>query len=288
MKHKINSFLPALRVHTWGGFGSQLFTAYLILKLQRDIPGRSILAINHTSGVSRRTTELNFQSFGVESRQFEDFKGREDSKTSLIYSQGILHRIFQFLKQLAVRFLKGTKIIVEPNSDTSFDSIKPWTLALRGHYTNIGLENELVRDLYDLLIIHQHQKKVGSSKIVVHYRVGDLLTLDDKSPVKPQRIDAILSPIISKEIVPILLTDSSREEFSEYVSGSSTLQQCMPMTLDPLHTLRLCINAEIFVGTAAKISLWAAVFRKYQFKKTSYLPNELKWSAKNGLSVNWY
>jgi len=246
------------------------------------------LAINHTSGVSRRTTELNFQSFGVESRQIEDFKGRDDSKTSLISSQGILHRIFQFLKLLAVRFLKGTKIIVEPNSDTSFESIKPWTLTLRGHYTNISLENELVRDLYDLLITHQHQKKVDSSKIVVHYRVGDLLTLDDKSPVNPKRIDAILSSIISKEIVPILLTDSSREEFSEYVSGSSTLQQCIPMTLDPLHTLRLCINAEFFVGTGAKISLWAAVFRKYQFKKTSYLPNELIWSAKNGLSVNWY
>ncbi len=90
MKYKINSFLPALRVHTWGGFGSQLFTAYLILKLQRDIPQRSIVAVNHTSGVSRRTTEFDFDSLGVASRQIEDFKRREVTATGFISDKEIL------------------------------------------------------------------------------------------------------------------------------------------------------------------------------------------------------
>ena len=288
MKRKVNSFLPVLRVHTWGGFGSQLFTAYLILKLQRDIPQRSILAVNHTSGVSRRTTEFDFDSLGVASRQIEDFKRREVTATGFIPDKGILGRFFQFLKVLTVRFLKGTKIIVEANSDTSFSLIKPWTLALRGHYTNIILEKDLVKDLYELLINSQNHTKVNSSKIVIHYRLGDLLTLKEKSPVSTERLDAILSSIISKDVVPMLLTDSSQDEFSKYVSQSSMLQKCIPVTLDPLHTLQLCIGADVFVGTGAKISLWAAIFRQFLLKQTSYLPNELKWSAKNGLSVNWY
>ena len=288
MKYKINSLLPALRVHTWGGFGSQLFTAYLILKLQRDIPQRSIVAVNHTSGVSRRTTEFDFDSLGVASRQIEDFKRREVTATGFMPDKGILGRFFQFLKVLTVRFLKGTKIIVEANSDTSFGLIKPWTLALRGHYTNISLENDLVKDLYALLINSQNHTKVNSSKIVIHYRLGDLLTLKEKSPVSTERLDAILSSIISKDVVPMLLTDSSQDEFSKYVSQSSMLQKCIPVTLDPLHTLQLCIGADVFVGTGAKISLWAAIFRQSLVNQTSYLPNELKWSAKNGLSVNWY
>lgn len=288
MKHKINSFLPALRVHTWGGFGSQLFTAYLILKLQRDIPQRSIVAVNHTSGVSRRTTEFDFDSLGVASKQIEDFNGKNVTTAGFISNKGILGRFFQFLKVLTVRFLKGTKIIVEANSDTSFSAIKPWTLALRGHYTNISLENDLVKDLYALLINSRNHTKVNSSKVVIHYRLGDLLTLKEKSPVSTERIDAILSLIIAKNVVPTLLTDSSEDEFSKYVSQSSILQKCIPITLDPLHTLQLCIGAEVFVGTAAKISLWAAIFRQFLLQQTSYLPNELKWSAKNGLSMNWY
>ena len=288
MKHKLNSFLPALRVHTWGGFGSQLFTAYLILKLQRDITQRRILAVNHTSGVSRRTAEFDFDSLGVASKQIEDFKVREVTATGFISDEGILGSFFQFLKVLTVRFLKATKIIVEANSDTSFGSIKPWTLALRGHYTNISLESDLVIDLYALLINTQSHTKVNFSKVVIHYRLGDLLTLKEKSPVSTERIDAILSSIISKNGVPMLLTDSSQDEFSKYVSESSMLQKCIPITLDSLHTLQLCIGAEVFVGTGAKISLWAAIFRQFLLKQTSYLPNELKWSAKNGLSVNWY
>jgi hypothetical protein len=280
--------LPALRVHTWGGFGSQLFTAYLILKLQRDIPQRSIVAVNHTSGVSRRTTEFDFDSLGVASKQIEDFNGKNVTTAGFISNKGILGRFFQFLKVLTVRFLKGTKIIVEANSDTSFSAIKPWTLALRGHYTNISLENDLVKDLYALLINSRNHTKVNSSKVVIHYRLGDLLTLKEKSPVSTERIDAILSLIIAKNVVPTLLTDSSEDEFSKYVSQSSILQKCIPITLDPLHTLQLCIGAEVFVGTAAKISLWAAIFRQFLLQQTSYLPNELKWSAKNGLSMNWY
>jgi hypothetical protein len=275
-------------VHTWGGFGSQLFTAYLILKLQRDIPQRSVLAINHTSGVTRRTTEFDFESLGVASKQIEDFKGGVGPAKGFKSDNGMLGGFFQFLKILTVKFLKGTKIIVEANSDISFSSIKPWTIALRGHYTNISLENDLVKDLNKLLINSQNHTKVNSYKLVIHYRLGDLLTLKEKSPVSTERIDAILSSIIPKDVVPVLLTDSPQDEFSKYVSQSSTLQKCIPVTLDPLHTLQLCIGAEVFVGTGAKISLWAAIFRQFLWQQTSYLPDELKWSAKNGLNINWY
>ena len=66
--------LPALRVHSWGGFGSQLFAAHAILRIQKLFPYRRIKVIIHSSGVTKRTKEVDFSLIGINAFQKEDFE----------------------------------------------------------------------------------------------------------------------------------------------------------------------------------------------------------------------
>lgn len=288
MKHKINSLLPALRVHTWGGYGSQLFTAHLILKLQRRFPGRSIFAINHTSGVSRRVTEFDFSSLGVRVKQIEDFVEKHKSSKEFNSSRKEILNVIKSLKSITLRALKMVRILQEANNNATFNSIKPWTIVLRGHYTKVILEKELVEELYILVLNSLGSAQMESSKIVIHYRLGDLLFLQEKSPVNPKRIESILNSMILGDVIPVVLTDSSSEVFTNFVSKLQTLTRCYAQKLGPIPTLKLCVEADTFIGTGAKISLWAAIFRDFKHKKMSYLPRELSWAEEIGLTSSWY
>jgi hypothetical protein len=279
---------PALRVHTWGGYGSQLFTAYLLLKLKRRFPNRRIKAINHTSGVTRRVTEFNFDSIGVKVVQAEDFETAKLSKDLLDTSPKFPQSFRVWARWRAIQTLKKSKIIVDSNNDKSFDSIKPWTIAIRGHYTNLKIQKEFVVQLYRSILGSRIHSEMQTSKIVIHYRLGDLISLKQKSPVNPEKIDAILSSVLSDGQSPLLLTDSSISEFSTFVLNTRFLKECQPQTLNPQETLLKCIEADILIGSSSKLSLWGAIFRQFIHKKNSYLPKDLDWAAKNGLNATWY
>ena len=49
-----------LRVHCWGGLGSQLFALAHAYELRKKFPKRKIMLFLHTSGVSERFSELDF------------------------------------------------------------------------------------------------------------------------------------------------------------------------------------------------------------------------------------
>jgi hypothetical protein len=279
---------PALRVHTWGGYGSQLFTAYLLLKLKRRFPNRRIKAINHTSGVTRRVTEFNFDSIGVKVVQAEDFETAKLSKDLLDTSPKFPQSFRVWARWRAIQTLKKSKIVVDSNNDKSFDSIKPWTIAIRGHYTNLKIQKEFVVELYRSILGSRMHSEMQTSKIVIHYRLGDLISLKQKSPVNPEKIDAILSSVLSDGQSPLLLTDSSISEFSTFVLNTRFLKECQPQTLNPQETLLKCIEADILIGSSSKLSLWGAIFRQFIHKKNSYLPKDLDWAAKNGLNATWY
>jgi hypothetical protein len=279
---------PALRVHTWGGYGSQLFTAYLLLKLKRRFPNRRIKAINHTSGVTRRVTEFNFDSIGVKVVQAEDFETAKLSKDLLDTFPKFPQSFRVWARWRAIQTLKKSKIVVDSNNDKSFDSIKPWTIAIRGHYTNLKIQKEFVVELYRSILGSRMHSEMQTSKIVIHYRLGDLISLKQKSPVNPEKIDAILSSVLSDGQSPLLLTDSSISEFSTFVLNTRFLKECQPQTLNPQETLLKCIEADILIGSSSKLSLWGAIFRQFIHKKNSYLPKDLDWAAKNGLNATWY
>ena len=280
--------LPAIRVHTWGGFGSQLFTAHLMLNLKQTFPSRRLCAVNHTGGVTRRISEFDFASINVKMIQVDDFKSNPNPSVRSRISHKKSQNLVQSFRLLTIRCLKKFKFVVDANNDQSYNSIKPWTITIRGHYTNLKLKREIVEDLYGQIFDSLYSLKESPSNAVIHYRLGDLITLKQKSPIATHRIETIISKVISKDSNVLILTDSSASEYSKFVAGTKYLAKYHSHTLDPKSTLRKCVEAPIFIGSTAKLSLWAAIFRQFKFERTSYLPNELEWAFDSGVNAFWY
>lgn len=285
MNNRVNQLLPTLKIHSWGGFGSQLFTCYLVLKLKEQYPGRRFKVIVHTSGVTRRSSEIDFESQRIDYSIVDDYSN-SNSRFVNLPSKSASNFLVNSLKSILRKLVISAKFVLYSNNDESFMEIKPWTLALRGHYTNLTLKSHLVEQLYRLLFGTNMSEPIPYS--VIHYRLGDLLDLESKSPVSTQRIDKLIEELSLTPQKVILLTDSSSEEYYSFVEDSKFLTQFKPFNQNPLKTLESCIQSDVFIGTGAKIVLWAAIFRKYIFQRNSYLPVELRWCQQNGLDSIWY
>ena len=286
--NQIFRFLPALKVHSWGGFGSQLFTAYVVLKLQRKFPNRRIEVVIHTSGVTRRVSEFNFETLGVNMVQVEDYKAKDVRDSTDKARASYSHNLPQVTRGLLYQILQWLRLVQSANTDLSFNLISLWTLSIRGHYTRLSLEETLVESLYGSLFLKESPFMIQRHELVVHYRLGDLLNLDEKQPIDVDRVEGVLEKLRVQADRLVLLSDSNEDELAEFLKNSMILKFCKPSNYDPNKTLRVCIDAESFVGTGAKISLWAAIFRYFVHKRESYLPTELNWSGRNGLKTNWY
>lgn len=283
----INRLLPTIRVHSWGGFGSQLFTAHLILRLKSRFPGRKIKVIIHTSGVTQRFTELNFNQLGVGVSEVNDFS-KKVKITNSMHQRELRRNLRKLLLVQAKWLLKKLHLVEDCNTEASFNLIKPWTLHLRGHYTGLHLDLEIVNSLYSLLFKKFDLLGLRSSSVIVHYRLGDLLVLEEKTPIAPNRVKSILTSLKYNADVIMVLTDSNANEFKKYVSGDKFLSSLSVARLDPIASILACISTEVFVGTTTKISLWIAIFRNIFFKQNNYLPHELDWAKDIGLHAEWY
>lgn len=286
MKQRLQGLLPILRVHSWGGYGSQLYSAYIVLRIQSKFPGRRIKVIIHTSGVTQRKAELNFDALRVKSVQRDDYK--ESSKDNLSTNRNLssLHLRTRALKGFLLSLLETSKLLQYSNDEKSFNAIKPWTVALRGHYTKLALVPATVESLYEILF--RNNAPDNSKSLVIHYRLGDLLYIKDKGPIDITRVERIAQKIPVGPDIPLLLSDSVGSELTNFLKESKVLSNCEFANYEPLATLNICINSESFVGSNAKLSLWAAIFRYYVFQKDSFLPRELDWSIKLGLKSIWY
>ena len=286
--NQILRFLPALRVHSWGGFGSQLFTAYVVLKLQKQFPNRRIKVVVHTSGVTRRVSEFDFETLGVEMIQVEDYKAIEVQNGMHRIHVSYSYNLPQAIRGHLYQILQWLRLVQSANTDQSFNLISLWTLSIRGHYTRLSLEELFVERLYEVLFSREFPLETQKNTLVVHYRLGDLLNLDEKQPINVDRVEGVLDELRVHTNHLVLLSDSNDAELAEFLKSSMFLKFSKPSSYDPIRTLRFCIDAESFVGTGAKISLWAAIFRYFVYEKESFLPTELDWSRGNGLEAIWY
>lgn len=279
---------PTLRVHTWGGFGSQLFAAQLILKIKKDFPLRKIKVFVHTSGVTRRYLEFDFQKLGVNSKVVDDFKSSETTGVEKLTSLALRLKVKYLLSLLFSQILKNSAIVLNADDNCSYSKIKPWTLEIRGHYTRLTLETSILYDLFQVLYSSSTKDLDPEKKAVIHYRLGDLLHLQNKQPIHPTRIEGLLDSLDLANRTLILLSDSSMSEFDLLLKPASVLRRCNISNLDALQTIQSCVDADIFIGSTAKLSLWSAIFRSFIFQRESFLPNELSWSAAIGLKAHWY
>lgn len=265
-----SSVFPAIRVHVWGGFGSQLFALVIAERLQRKSRFRRIEIIFHTSGVTERKLEIpglwlaKFRTIIV-----EDFPNQ--SHEDLIVDKKVYRlKMRQKLKGLLLKL----GLTATSNSEMEFSSLKPWVLSIRGHYTEINLKESEILELMQKfeLSIETPQLRV----IAIHYRLGDLLELEEKGFVSPIRIIKTLKSSMGSNLPIRVFSDSTQYDFKELWQGADGPEIWEFSNLSPIQTVQSCFNAKEFLGTNAKLSLWIALFRSMVSRYPTFVPTEIQ------------
>lgn len=245
---------PPLRIHIWGGLGSQLFAIALAFKIQNDFPKRELLLVLHSSGVTQRRPEVCelFPEFTYQ--EVDDFSDRK-THDSNIASTSLKSTFKLLLKNCVV----STGLLAEEN-DGKTRTVRRWTLSVRGHYFHREVNKEFI------LILSSRLKKVLKintgiyrEKIILHYRLGDLLELTNKTNINPQRIAKILlEEFEGKEVT--IFSDSPETAISLLKAYTRGIKLNFE-DLNTTNTIWAASNANVFFGTSSKVSYWILLLR---------------------------
>ena len=276
-----------LRIHCWGGLGSQLFAANLAFDLMSRFPKRDLVIVLHSGGVTERRPELPdiFPNF------------RYDFIDDYVFAKQtpeLKHNLLQNFRRLIFGFFRLIGLMVTLDEDDDLKSVRNWTIAVRGHYSYRSISSNFLESFYKNLEKRNLGLRVfDASTISLHYRLGDLLTLQEKDPVHPDRVVQILNTIgqISPNAQIDLYSDSPIEALN--LLKKSNLGIMTSARYDPVLQLIInCANSDHFIGTSSKISFWVAIIRTEILKKTSYLPREklmeFKWLSRTKNLINYY
>lgn len=262
--------LPGVRVHSWGGFGSQLFAMIVAERLVAKKKLRQITIIFHTSGVTKRELEIPkswLAKFRIE--QVADYHPQSPRNWELQR------------KSLFVVIREGLKVVLSligftatSNTEKEFLDLRPWVLSIRGHYTRIHLTEPEIDEL--LMKFGLSNATQSIKETAIHYRLGDLITLKSKGIIAPNRIIQAWKKGMTTELPLKIFSDGTRQDFEgvwQEVQGPANYEF---YSLSPIQTIQSCFKVQEFLGTNAKLSLWVAVLRSGISMKKTLIPNEIR------------
>ncbi len=273
--------LPIIRVHCWGGLGSQLFAWAFFEELILRFPKRRIKIYLHTGGVTNRASEIDFLFEEDEISNIEDFLN-PISDTSL--SKAKLHTSISLniLKASIIKLLLFLGILSYAEDSEIAKKIKPWVISIRGHYSYFKITKETIRRMHLRALQHsldffplnlEYENFLG-----LHYRLGDLLILDTKSHIE--------FPIIFHEVIEkydlaktvdslVIFSDSPTMVTREIRDVELNLPIIIP-SKNTWDTIQDLTKATYFVGTNSKISLWIVILRYFhEANSWNFLPEGL-------------
>lgn len=247
-----------LKIHAWGGLGSQLFAISLANHLSNRFQLRKFIIVLHSSGVTRRIPEV------IELYPEFTFEVNEDFvPTSTEGRIGTISSLNKFARRIARTLLLRVRLIASCDDDFETKRVKPWTFQIRGHYSYRTVGDDFLLDLYSRIVKKRKFLDVPIEEMcVVHYRLGDLLVLNEKRPIV---VDDIVGEFnkrfIGRWINPTLLvfSDSPREA-GRRIQLSLKVPVLAP-NADSLEVLLNSSNAGYFIGTASKLSFWIVAIR---------------------------
>lgn len=282
--------LPAIRIHGWGGLGSQLYTWALFEDLSVKFPKRKILILLHDATFTRRPSELG--TFFDENviKIISDYKPGSKNATFKKINDGnkknkILGiRIKLKAKEMIINSLKttlsATGIFATCDSTESFAKLKPWVLIIRGSYYNRFISTSTVDGILRRAsnFGNPFQNYNGGNELIcLHYRLGDLLTIGSKKPMDFEKIAILINEIGRKQNIKNLHIFSDSTEtaisiaFEYFVNMEITGRE-----LEIKNTINELIKAEIFIGTNSKITEWVAIFRAHSgLNPQSFVPKSM-------------
>jgi hypothetical protein len=271
-----DAILPRIQIHCWGGLGSQLYAVVLRLELQARYPTRKFEIVCHDNGVTQRKSEISefFPGSVISLQDYinsDEFEGEE-------FSSGV-NSVSIDLRKSLIRLLKGLSIVLDGDKTPGLPKIRFWTLQVRGHYSERKLDESALIQLRTFLSIAantSHPRKSDNEKILLHYRLGDLLILQGKSPIPVNRLIPVVKNLQSSLVSGIKLFSDSPKQAVELLAPCG-IHVSVAEKLNAMDTLWELINGEHFIGTNSKISVWAVILNKnISSRVESYLPYELQ------------
>ena len=92
--------IPPIKIHCWGGLGSQLYALALAIDLKHRFYSRKIEFVQHTSGVTKRNLEIDTSRFSsIVFKTIDDFS---NNSTSLIAKTSFRKILSTILKNCLV------------------------------------------------------------------------------------------------------------------------------------------------------------------------------------------
>jgi hypothetical protein len=264
-------FLPTVKIHTWGGLGSQLYALALSIDLDKIVSNRDIQFVIHSSGVTRRAPEVEIYSDKV--------KFKDDFSTSSKVNFLTLNPFESVKKQIKVTLIK-LGVYAYCNSDNEVNSLRRWVLAIRGHYTNRTLSSATISKVYSRVKGSDFifDSEFTTNSLAIHYRLGDLETIGYKSPIKAERFIGLIKDVMSKNnIEKIYVYSDSPEIAIKKLKALSPSLNLIQRDLPPIDSVLESSQTTFFIGSNSKLSIWITLFRAVQTQsKSSYLPMEMK------------
>ena len=264
-----------LRIHCWGGLGSQLFAWAFAEELLNSGFARKITLVLHSSGVTQRNSEITHLSGRIQIKILRDFS----TSTRPTDSVGSNRSSPRFRGKL-ISFLSRFQIIIFSDD---FQSIKPWTVQLRSHYSHRPLSNEtlqIVKTTLKSFSTVDGSNKSESAKTAIHYRLGDLLTLENKTFVSADRVVSALEKIRGLEVGGFKNVDvfsDSPEVAVEKLSKQNSSFHYNYVDCPSWDVLVNLLKYPYFIATNSKIGIWVALLRQLEEStRVTLVPRELQ------------
>jgi hypothetical protein len=263
------SMLPAIKIHVWGGLGSQLYALALKIDLQRSFKTRKVVLIFHNSGVTRRDAELGSAFPQLTQSVKLDYEEQSHSTAKQSSRPSLLGQLIKSSRAIMSKF----GFLATANNDNEFSALAPWVFSLRGHYSNRCLSTETLSMVADSLRIEERARHLRYShfELGIHYRLGDLMTLDQKKPLAQDRLASGLIQLDQAlDLQKIVVFSDSLDKAVEMLSFIPELH-VPETTLSALDTISALSSTSKFMGTPSKITEWIVLLR------LTILPNPHVW-----------
>ena len=243
-----------LKIHCWGGLGSQLLALNYYLRVQELYPRKRIILVLHTGGITARNSEIDFLSNKINLLKVDDYRAGSNDKQSHTTDS---NSIFNFVKASIKPIANNFRFVI--TDDKKVLKVKFWTFSVRCTYTSNVLRKQDIVHMAGILGIDSNSSE--QNFLGVHYRMGDLPTLKPSALVPLDSISKIINDLNKAGAV----IDKVRI-YSDSIVENSNLQLPKEIdsewkSVDTLQTISELSKAQYFIGTSSKVSLWVAIFR---------------------------
>lgn len=260
--------LPSLKIHTWGGLGSQLFSVALARDIQKKFPNRKILMVLHTGGVTERLPEVTSLFPELVYEFIKDFDVVKEAQGARRFSKLSNYRS---LRQIVKNILDFLGLSATCNYDRDFMHLKPWVLSCRGHYSYRTIDPNFLSEL-DSRLNNSVDKFILRNTCSIHYRLGDLLTLNEKNPISSKCVLSEYQKLEAKwKFKNLVVFSDSPDKANQLFLGMTAANFATPSS-STVEVMANSLDSEYFIGTSSKISFWISGIRAQVRFKPSLLP----------------